>query len=181
MAITVTERAATEVKRIIADQKLEEGTLLRVGVTGGGCSGFSYSLGFDKAYDAKTDSKYQYHGLDVVVDKKTPCTWMAQPSISMRGSTSEALLSTILTPSGPVAAAARSRPDRSGPFWSCRARSGRARLVPRGCSLCRSVGFVHQHDPSSSGRRRSWPRRNGSTLWALGTTGWRGSPMRPAS
>jgi iron-sulfur cluster assembly protein len=71
MAITLTERAATEVKRIIEEQKLEEGTLLRVGVTGGGCSGFSYSLGFDKAFDDKADSKFQLHDLEVVVDKKS--------------------------------------------------------------------------------------------------------------
>ena len=48
MGIVLTEKAATEVKRIIADQKLEPETVLRVGVTGGGCSGFSYALGFDK-------------------------------------------------------------------------------------------------------------------------------------
>ena len=71
MGIVLTEDAAKEVKRIIEDQKLEEGTVLRVGVTGGGCSGFSYALGFDKSYDEKVDSKIQYHGIDVVVDKKS--------------------------------------------------------------------------------------------------------------
>lgn len=71
MALTLTEKAASEVKRIIQDQKLEEGTVLRVGVVGGGCSGFSYSLGFDKAYDAKVDAKYDCHGVTMVVDKKS--------------------------------------------------------------------------------------------------------------
>jgi len=71
MGIVLTEEAAKEVKRIIEDQKLEEGTLLRVGVTGGGCSGFSYALGFDKNYDEKVDSKHQHHGVEVVVDKKS--------------------------------------------------------------------------------------------------------------
>ncbi len=71
MGIVLTEEAAKEVKRIIEDQKLEGGTLLRVGVTGGGCSGFSYALGFDKNYDEKVDSKWQLHGVDVVVDKKS--------------------------------------------------------------------------------------------------------------
>ena len=47
MSITLTEKAASEVKKIITDQKLEDGTVLRVGVAGGGCSGFQYSLGFD--------------------------------------------------------------------------------------------------------------------------------------
>jgi iron-sulfur cluster assembly protein len=71
MAITLTEKAASEVKRIMTDQKLEPGTVLRVGVTGGGCSGFSYALGFDKQFDEKADSKYDYHGVPVVVDKKS--------------------------------------------------------------------------------------------------------------
>ena len=45
------QEAELIVKRIMDDQKLEEGTVLRVGVTGGGCSGFSYALGFDKQID----------------------------------------------------------------------------------------------------------------------------------
>jgi iron-sulfur cluster assembly protein len=71
MGIVLTEEAAKEVTRIIEDQKLEEGTVLRVGVTGGGCSGFSYALGFDKNFDDKVDSKFQHHGIEVVVDKKS--------------------------------------------------------------------------------------------------------------
>src|SRR3972149_2877073 len=71
MGITLTEKAASEVKRIMADQKLESETVLRVGVTGGGCSGFSYALGFDKTYDAKVDSRFEYHGVPGVVDKKS--------------------------------------------------------------------------------------------------------------
>ena len=35
MSITLTEKAASEVKKIITDQKLEDGTVLRVGVAGG--------------------------------------------------------------------------------------------------------------------------------------------------
>lgn len=71
MSVNLTERAAVEVKRIIDQQKLEEGTVLRVGVTGGGCSGFSYALGFDKEFDTAADSKFDCHGVDVVVDKKS--------------------------------------------------------------------------------------------------------------
>ena len=70
MAITLTEKAAGEVKRIIEQQELGD-AFLRVGVTGGGCSGFSYSLGFDKNYDEKVDSKTQHHGISMVVDKKS--------------------------------------------------------------------------------------------------------------
>ena len=71
MAVTLTEKAAGEVKRIIDEQKYEENIALRVGVTGGGCSGFSYALGFDKTYDEKADSKFECHGVPVVVDRKS--------------------------------------------------------------------------------------------------------------
>lgn len=71
MSLVLTERAAEEVKRIVEQQKLDEGTFLRVGVTGGGCSGFSYSLGFDNSYDEKADSRANWHGVEVVVDKKS--------------------------------------------------------------------------------------------------------------
>jgi len=71
MAVTLSEKAAVEVKRIIVEQKLEEGTALRVGVAGGGCSGFQYSLGFDKEFDEKIDAKFDWHGVTMVVDKKS--------------------------------------------------------------------------------------------------------------
>jgi len=71
MGIKLSEKAASEVKRIIQEQNLGAETLLRVGVTGGGCSGFSYALGFDKTYDEKADSKVDQHGVTVVVDKKS--------------------------------------------------------------------------------------------------------------
>jgi iron-sulfur cluster assembly protein len=71
MSITLTERAATEVKRIITEQKLAEDTVLRIGVTGGGCSGYQYALHFDKEVDEKKDSRLEQHGVKVVVDRKS--------------------------------------------------------------------------------------------------------------
>jgi iron-sulfur cluster assembly protein len=44
----LTERAATEVRRIVANKQIPPQLGLRVGVKGGGCSGMSYVLGFDK-------------------------------------------------------------------------------------------------------------------------------------
>ena len=69
--IDVTEKAAKEVKRIIEEQEHPEGTMLRVGVAGGGCSGFSYSLTFDQSKDDKTDDVHDFHGVKVVIDKKS--------------------------------------------------------------------------------------------------------------
>lgn len=72
MSVVLTEKAANEVKRAMQEQKVEN-LVLRVGVAGGGCSGFNYSLGFDNDanFDAKMDSKYDYHGVTVIVDKKS--------------------------------------------------------------------------------------------------------------
>ena len=46
--ITVTEKAIAAIKRIMKENNIPEHYGLRVGVKGGGCSGLSYSLGFDE-------------------------------------------------------------------------------------------------------------------------------------
>jgi len=68
--ITMTERAVTEVRRILAEQNLPEKTALRVGVKGGGCSGFSYTLGFDDQV-ADVDQVNEVDGVRVVCDPKS--------------------------------------------------------------------------------------------------------------
>ncbi len=71
MSVTLTERAALEIKRTVEEQKIPGEMFIRIGVAGGGCSGFQYSLGFDSQFDSKADSKYECHGVTVVVDKKS--------------------------------------------------------------------------------------------------------------
>ena len=119
MGIKLSEKAAGEVKRIMQEQSYGPETLLRVGVNGGGCSGFSYALGFDKNFDEKTDSKCDQHGVTVVVDKKSACTWTARRSTFTTAWRSAASRSTIRTRSRLAAAAARSRPDLP-PAWQIR-------------------------------------------------------------
>jgi len=70
MAITLTEPAAEEVKRYMEAQKVEEGTFLRMGVSGGGCAGLQYSLGFVTDYDPKVDARYEQHGVQLITSKK---------------------------------------------------------------------------------------------------------------
>jgi iron-sulfur cluster assembly protein len=70
MAVILTDAAALEVRRIMDSQSLESGTVLRMGVAGGGCSGLQYSLGFDSEYDAKVDARYEYQGVPLVTRKK---------------------------------------------------------------------------------------------------------------
>ncbi len=71
MAITLTENAANEIKRIITEQNLPETVALRLGVAGGGCSGFEYRLGFDESVGEQQDAVRETHGLRVAVDKKS--------------------------------------------------------------------------------------------------------------
>ncbi|HWL95633.1 MAG TPA: iron-sulfur cluster assembly accessory protein [Phycisphaerae bacterium] len=71
MPVVISERAASEVKTIIADQKLEpEKTFLRVGVKGGGCSGFSYTLDLTEA-KSENDEEWDIHGVKVICDPKS--------------------------------------------------------------------------------------------------------------
>jgi iron-sulfur cluster assembly protein len=70
MAITLTRTAEEKVKEIMADQP-ETYAGLRIQVVGGGCSGFSYRMGFDKTYDEKTDHLFQFGELRVFVDRSS--------------------------------------------------------------------------------------------------------------
>jgi iron-sulfur cluster assembly protein len=69
MGVTLSEKAAAEVKKIITEQNLPAETVLRVGVQGGGCSGFSYSLNFDTS-TSERDRVVDVHGVKLAVDKK---------------------------------------------------------------------------------------------------------------
>jgi iron-sulfur cluster assembly protein len=75
MAITLTEKAANEVKRIIGEQQAngapQERIFLRMRVVGGGCSGFQHKLDLDPVYNAKLDEQFEFHGVPVVVDKRS--------------------------------------------------------------------------------------------------------------
>jgi iron-sulfur cluster assembly protein len=69
--VTVTEKAAGEIRRVLAEQNMPETTALRVIVAGGGCSGFQYRMTFDENYDPAKDHVSEQHGLKVAVDKKS--------------------------------------------------------------------------------------------------------------
>jgi len=74
MSVKVTEKAAIEIKRVMAEQQMTTDThALRVGVAGGGCSGFSYKLGFLKKEEIDTlnDQQFTEGDLTYVVDNKS--------------------------------------------------------------------------------------------------------------
>ena len=68
-AITLSDAALKEVKRLINVQGLTEGGL-RVGVKGGGCSGLSYTINFDEKI-GPYDTVYELDGVKVIVDAKS--------------------------------------------------------------------------------------------------------------
>lgn len=70
MSVMVTPRAEEEIKRVKKEQNLPEETPLRLGVKGGGCSGFSYFMGFDGS-ERPEDQILDFNGLKVVVDPKS--------------------------------------------------------------------------------------------------------------
>ena len=70
MAITLSETAAREVKAIIEQQGLSGAVALRVGVKGGGCSGFSYVLDLTEAAP-ENDEVMESHGIKLLSDRKS--------------------------------------------------------------------------------------------------------------
>lgn len=69
--VVLTEVAAKEIKTIIEQQELDvEKVRLRVGVKGGGCSGFSYILDLTET-QKETDEVFEQHGIKVIIDPKS--------------------------------------------------------------------------------------------------------------
>jgi iron-sulfur cluster assembly accessory protein len=65
--ITLTERAATELKDLMASQP-DAGSALRVWVQGGGCSGLSYGMALDAETPEETDNIFEHDGIKIYVD-----------------------------------------------------------------------------------------------------------------
>jgi iron-sulfur cluster assembly accessory protein len=64
--VTMSENAIAKVKEIMAQQNpVPSG--LRIGVVGGGCSGFQYSMNFENGAGAM-DKVFDYDGLKLFVD-----------------------------------------------------------------------------------------------------------------
>ena len=88
--LVLSERAAAEIRNIMEQKSLPEGFGLRVGVKGGGCSGMSYMLGFDRKRDH--DLTFAVDGITVYMDKRHGLYLMGttidyQDGLSARGFT----------------------------------------------------------------------------------------------
>jgi len=73
--ITFTLKAAAEIKKVLEEHgdEYNKNHFLRVGVQGGGCSGFSYSLTFEKneTLSEEKDTKYEDNEIKFIVDSKS--------------------------------------------------------------------------------------------------------------
>ena len=73
MPINATPTAIAEVKRL-ADKRAKEGketTALRIGMRGGGCTGFSYIFEWAEGPPSTRDKVFEFDGVQIVVDPKS--------------------------------------------------------------------------------------------------------------
>ena len=68
MPVTLTAGAIAEIKRLMAAEGFDTTQRLRIGVKGGGCSGFTYVLGFDDTH-LPHDHILRINGMEVVIDE----------------------------------------------------------------------------------------------------------------
>jgi iron-sulfur cluster assembly protein len=68
--ITVSENAKNHAISLMKEENRPEGSFIRVGVEGGGCSGLSYKLEFDNI-KKEGDQEFEDKGIKIVVDRKS--------------------------------------------------------------------------------------------------------------
>ena len=68
--ITVSNAAKEHAAQLIKEEHRPEGTFIRVGVDGGGCSGLMYNLVFDTEMK-QGDQVFEDNGVKVVVHRKS--------------------------------------------------------------------------------------------------------------
>ena len=67
----LTEEAVKELNRIFEEQSFDKSkTWIKIGMKGGGCSGFTYILDFCEKKD-EFDLEYEEEGIRLVIDKKS--------------------------------------------------------------------------------------------------------------
>lgn len=66
--VTLSKKAAEEVRKIMKTKNIPADYSLRVGIRGSGCGGAALIIGFDKKKES--DLSYQIQEIDVIVDKK---------------------------------------------------------------------------------------------------------------
>ncbi len=65
--VTLTDGAIREINKLVSVDGFDKSQSLRIGVKGGGCSGMSYILGFDKKEE--NDYEFEIEGIPCVMNK----------------------------------------------------------------------------------------------------------------
>jgi iron-sulfur cluster assembly protein len=68
--ISVSENAKTKANQLMLEDNAPEGSFIRVGVKGGGCSGLTYDMDFDHII-TENDKVFEDKGIKIVCDKKS--------------------------------------------------------------------------------------------------------------
>lgn len=65
--VTFTATALQEIKRLMNEESFDKTLTLRIGVKGGGCSGMTYVLGFDK--QTEKDQLFMVNDIQIIMEK----------------------------------------------------------------------------------------------------------------
>jgi iron-sulfur cluster assembly protein len=68
--ITVSDKAKKKLLELRLQEEKDESYFVRIGVSGGGCSGLSYNLDFDNS-EKEGDQQFEDKGIKLVVDMKS--------------------------------------------------------------------------------------------------------------
>ncbi|WP_138420267.1 HesB/IscA family protein [Aquibacillus sediminis] len=69
MVLNITDNASLQIKEMMKDED-SENIRLRFGVKGGGCSGLSYSMGFDQDINQDLDMTEEVNGIPLTITKQ---------------------------------------------------------------------------------------------------------------
>ncbi len=107
MIVTLTEKAAEQAKKY----KEENEAYLRIGVVGGGCSGFEYMFKWDDQFDEAAILRPNNTVYRLSSTRRVLCISKEPPSITTRAWKSRALPLTTPMPSSLAVAEVRSKPN----------------------------------------------------------------------
>jgi iron-sulfur cluster assembly accessory protein len=140
MAITLSERAAQELKTLLEESGIQNAGL-RVWVAGGGCCGLQYQMAIDDAEPEETDLVFDSHGVKIYVDSLSIRYMDGRASTMSRTCSAGGSRSTTRTPSAAADAVRRSRPKTR---WERLAQAAAVAVAADrlGYNLCRQADIA---------------------------------------
>lgn len=67
MVLNITDTASQQIKEMLKEEEDQENARLRFGIKGGGCSGLSYSMGFEHNVNKELDTIEEVNGIPLVI------------------------------------------------------------------------------------------------------------------